>query len=161
MKIKPTLFRPAVGMGAASLALVFLSGCVGTNTAYCPGEQMVVIGSHNHFLEIGPCGVPWNYDDQINILLPDNGYRCDGSRLVAYQNGRLKIDSGYVILDRTNRTVTIDLTFEGYENAERVPVKCKYNGVHSYVEREPQKNEVTRQWLQDFYRTNGTTFYEP
>ncbi len=161
MKIKPTFFRSAACVGAASVALVLLSGCVATNISYSPGEQMVMAGSHNHFLEIGPCGVPWNYDDQINILLPDGGCKYDGSQLVAYQNGRLKIDSGHVILDRTNQTVMIDLTFEGYENAERVPVKCKYNGVHRYVEREPQKNEVTRQWLQDFYRTNGTTFYEP
>jgi hypothetical protein len=29
-----------------------------------------------------------------------------------------------VILDRTNRTVTIDLTFEGYENAGRVPMNA-------------------------------------
>ena len=161
MKIKPIPFRSAVCAGAASVALIFLSGCIGTHIAYSPGEQMVVAGSHNHFLEIGPCGVPWNYDDQINILLPDRGYKYDGSQLAVYQNGRLKIDSGYVILDRTNKTVTIDLTFEGYENAERVPVKCKYNGIHKYIEREPQKGEVTRQWLQDFFRTNGTAFYEP
>jgi hypothetical protein len=159
--MKPNLFRFAICICTAAFGLVFLSGCEGTEISYSPKEQMVVAGSHNHFLEIGPCGVPWNYDDQINILLPDNCYRCDGSQLVVYQNGKLKIDSGYVILDRTNKTVTIDLTFEGYENAEHVPVKCKYNGVHKYIERGPQKGEVTRQWLQDFYRTNGTTFYEP
>jgi hypothetical protein len=142
-------------------ALVILTGCVGTKYLYSPHEQMLVLRSHNHLLEIGPCGVPWNYDDQISILLPDNRYKCDADELVAYQNGKLIIDSGYVILDQTNKTVTIDLTFEGYENAEHVPVKCKYNGVHSYMEREPQNGEVTRQWLQDFFRTNGTAFYEP
>ncbi len=147
---------------SALIALtIFASGCVGTKYIYSPKEQMLVLQSHNHFLEIGPCGGPWNYDDQLNILLPDNRYQCDASQLVAYQSGRLKIDSGFVILDRTNKIVTIDLTFEGYENAERMPVKCKYNGVHKYIELEPPKGEVTRQWLQDFYRTNGTKFYEP
>ena len=161
MKIKPTSFRSASCVCAVPVAVVSLSGRMGTNITYSAGEQMVVATSHNHFMEIGPCGVPWNYDDRLNILLPDDGYKYDSSRLVAYQNGRLEIESGHVILDRTNRIVTIDLTFEGYENGERVPVKCKYNGVHRYVEWEPRKNEVTRQWLQDFYRTNGTTFYEP
>lgn len=156
--MKPNLFRYAIYICIIAFGLVFLSGCVGTKISYNPKEQMVIASSHNHFLEIGPCGVPWNYDDQINILLLDNCYRCDGSQLVAYKNGKLKIDSGYVILDRTNKTITIDLTFEGYDH---VTVKCKYNGVHRYVEREPQKGEVTRQWLQDFYRTNGTAFYEP
>ena len=140
---------------------MFLSGCVATEYQYSRNEQMVVARSHNHFLEAGPCGSPWNYDDQINILLPENCYRCDCSQIMVYQHGRLKIDSGYVILDRTNKTVTIDLTFEGYKNAEHVPVKCKYNGSHKYVEREPQQSELTRHWLEDFYRTNGTTFYEP
>jgi hypothetical protein len=140
---------------------MFLSGCVGTKYLYRQKEQMLVLQSHNHFLEIGPCGLPWNYDDQVNILLPDNCYQCDSSQLVAYQNGKLKIDSGSVILDRTNKTIAIDLTFEGYENAEPVPVKCKYNGVHRYVEPEPQAGGLTRQWLQDFYQTNGTDFYEP
>ncbi|HEY1717548.1 MAG TPA: hypothetical protein VGH42_04540 [Verrucomicrobiae bacterium] len=155
------MIRGAICICVAAIALVLLSGCVGTKYLYSPVEQMVTLQSHNHLLEIGPCGVPWNFDDQINILLPDNSYKCDASQLQAYQNGKLKIDSGFVILDRTNKTITIDLMFEGYEHAERVPVKCKYNGVHKYVEHEPQANEVTRQWLQDFYRTNGTAFYEP
>ena len=138
--------------------VMFLSGCVGTKYLYSPKEQMVILQSHNHLWEIGPCGGSWNYDDQINIFLPDDRYKSDATQLVAYQSGRLKIDSGFVILDRTNKTVTIGLTFEGYENAERVPVKCKYNGVHKYLEREPQKGEVTRQSIQNFYRTNGTKF---
>ena len=123
---------------------------------------MLVLQSHNNFLEIGPCGVPWNYDDQINILMPAGVYKCDASQLQAYQNGTLKIDSGYVILDRTNKTITVELTFVGYgKSIEHGPVKCKYNGIHKYVEQEPQEGKVTRKWLQDFYRTNGTAFYQP
>jgi hypothetical protein len=159
--MKPFRFRFALYLCIVAFGLVFLSGCIGTKISYSPKEQMVMASSHNNFLWIEPCGSPWNYYDQINILLPDNCYKCDSSQLVVYQKGRLKIDSGYVILDRTNKTITIDLTFEGYENAEHVPVKCKYNGVHKYIEQEPQKGDVTRQWLQNFYRTNGTAVYEP
>jgi len=142
----------------AAFGLVFLSGCIGTKISYSPKEQMVVASSHNHFLWIGPCGSPWNYNDEINILLQGDYYKYDGSQLEAYQNGKLKINSGYVILNRTNKTVTIKLTFEGHDH---VPVPCKYNGIHRYVEQEPQEFDITRQWLQNFYRTNGTTFYEP
>ena len=156
--MKPKLLRHAICVCTGVLGLVLLSGCVGKKYIYSPKEQMLVLQSHNHFLEIGPCGGPWNYDDQLNILLPDNRYQCDASQLVAYQSGRLKIDSGFVILDRTNKTVTIDLTFEGYENAERVPVKCKYNGVHKYIEREPQTGEVTRQWLARFLSNQWNDF---
>ncbi|MGA2442642.1 MAG: hypothetical protein ABSH08_16935 [Tepidisphaeraceae bacterium] len=145
-------------LGAATVVLALLSGCTGTTISYSPKERMVLASSHNHFLEMGPCGAPWNYDDQINILLPANCDQCDGSQLVVYQNGKLKVDSGSVILDRKNKTVTIDLTFEGYDH---VPVKCKYNGVWRYVEQEPQQGDVTRQWLQDFYRTQKTVFYDP
>ncbi|GEM_PF-4995741 len=144
-------------------AALFLSGCVGTKYFYSPKEQMVVVQSYNNFMEIGPCGMPWNDDDQINILMPADCSRCDASQLEIYQNGKLKIDSGYVSLNRTNKTVTIELIFEGYTKGgiDRGSVPCKYNGVHKYVEREPQKGEVTRQWLKDFYRTNGTALYEP
>jgi hypothetical protein len=141
------------------VALIFLCGCAGSNYLYSPKEEMVVLKSHNSFMELGPCGGPWNYDDQVSIFLPANAVRCDASQLEAYQHGKLKIDSGYIVLNRTNKTVAIELTFEGYDG-ERVPVKCKYNGVHRYVEWEPQSNEVTRDWLKNFYRTNGTSFYE-
>lgn len=156
--MKPNLFRLVVCICTAAFALVFLSGCIGTKISYSPKEQMVVASSHNNFLWIGPCGSPWNYDDQINILLQGDYYKYDASQLEAYQVGKLKIDSGYVILNRTNKTVTIELTFE---RDNHVPVQCKYNGVHRYVEREPQEFDITRQRLQDFYRTNGMDFYHP
>lgn len=146
----------------AGAIVVLATGCVGTNYYYSPQEQMVIAQSHNHFLEIGPCGLPWNYDDQINILLPPGANRCDASQLEIYQNGKLKIDSGNIVLNRTNNIVTIELVFEGYTNGiERGPIRCKYNGTHKYVERDPQPGEVTRQWLQDFFRTNGIEMYVP
>jgi hypothetical protein len=156
MKSRPVIYLTLIlsGMG------VLVSGCVGTNYFYSPKEEMLVLESHNDFMELGPCGSPWNYDDQVNILLPANCVHCDGSQLEAYQWGRLKVESGYVILNRTNKTVTVELTFAGErKDGERAPIKCKYNGVHRYIEREPQQGEVTRQWLQNFYRTNGTEFY--
>jgi hypothetical protein len=139
---------------------VLAHGCTGTNYSYSPRDGMVVARSHNHFLWVGPCGSPWNFDDRINILLPTNTDGGDFSQLKVYQNGRLKIDSGRVVLDRTNQVVTIELTLEGYtEGIEHGPVSCKYNGTHHYVERDPPPDDCSRQWLEDFFRTNGTEMY--
>jgi hypothetical protein len=154
----PKLRRLAVCFCMSALALVFLSGCIGTKISYSPKEQMVVATSHNNFLWLGPCGSPWNYSDQINILLQGDYYKSEASQLEAYQDGKLKVDSGYVILNRTNKTVTIELAFEGDDH---VPVQCKYNGIHRYVEKEPQEFDITRGWLEEFYRTNGMDFYHP
>jgi hypothetical protein len=155
---------------AALTATMLLSGCIGSKYVYAPAENMVVLQSHNDFLFVGPCGSPWNYDDQINILLPETTNRTQtagpekfaASQLEAYQSGKLKIDSGSLILNRNRKTVTIDLIFEGYgSGVEHVPVRCKYNGAHHYVEQEPGSGQVTRQWLQDFYRTKGISIYDP
>ncbi len=64
-----------------SIALIFASGCIGTEISYNPKEQMVMASSHNNLLWIGPCGSPWNKYDQINILLPDKSVKCDSSSI--------------------------------------------------------------------------------
>jgi hypothetical protein len=157
--MRANIFRGAFLVGAA-LVGAGLCGCAGTKYVYCPQERMVMLQSHNGFLEIGPCGLPWNYDDQVNILLPEKGEVFEAAQLSAYQNGKLKIDGGEVRVDRAHKTVMVDLTFEGYEHAEDVPVKCKYNGVHKYTERKPVAGEVTRKWLEDFYRGKDEGIYQ-
>jgi len=119
---------------------------------------MLAASSHNDFMELGPCGSPWNYDDQVTILFEGAGPRFEAGQLEAYQHGRLKIDSGYVMLDRSEKKVTIQLTFEGYD---RAAVPCKYNGTHKFTERDPKEGELTRGWLQNFFKTMGTDFYRP
>jgi len=142
----------------AIMAAAFLPGCASSNYIYSPQNQMLTARSHNDFLELGPCGSPWNYDDQVCILFNGTGGRFEASQLEAYQNGKLKIDSGYVLLDLTNKTATIHLTFEGYEHT---PVPCKYNGNHKFIVRDPGEGQVTRPWLQDFYKTSRIVFYQP
>ena len=137
---------------------VLVSGCVGSQYVYSPQNQTLLASSHNDFLWLGPCGSPWNYDDQVNILFNGTGPRFEPGQLEAYQHGKLKIESGYVLLDLTNKTATIHLTFEGYEHTS---VPCKYNGTHRFTVRDPKEGEVSRQWLQDFFKTNDVDFYQP
>ncbi len=143
---------------AAVSSAALLAGCAGSQYIYSPQNQMLTAASHNHFLELGPCGSPWNYDDSVTLLFDSHGPRFEADQLEAYQNGKLKINSGYAILNPTNQTVTIELMLEGYDNA---PVPCKYNGTHKFTVRDPGTGEVTRAWLQNFFKTIAPDFYQP
>jgi len=154
MFLKRLLIFALVAVGAPAI----LSGCTNSEYVYSAQNRMLTASSHNHFLELGPCGSPWNYDDQVCLLFNATGGRFAAGQLEAYQHGKLKIESGYVLLDLTNKTATIHLTFEGYEHTS---VPCKYNGTHRFTLRDPKEGEVSRQWLQDFFKTNDVDFYQP
>jgi hypothetical protein len=51
---KQTLEAIFVTAGTLIALTVFVSGCVGTKYIFNPKEQMLVLQSHIHFLEIGP-----------------------------------------------------------------------------------------------------------
>jgi hypothetical protein len=157
MKIKAIL--SVFVISAAVIAATLLAGCVGTKITYSPREHMVSVERHNNILEIGPCGMPWNYDELFVILLKEGSDRCAASQLEVYQHGRLQVQSGYVALNRTNKTVTIDLTLLALEGVREVWRPFEYNGTHKYVESDPAQGMLTRKFLQDFERTNKPSFY--
>ena len=154
MPLKTFLHPTLAAVSSAAL----LAGCAGSQFVFSPQNKMLTTSSYNHFMELGPCGSPWNYDDHVTLLFDSDGFRFEPDQLEAYQNGKLKINSGYVILNPTNQTVTIELMLEGYDNA---PVPCKYNGTHKFTVRDPGNGEVTRAWLQNFFKTNAPDFYQP
>jgi hypothetical protein len=93
---------------------------------------MVTVERHNNVLAIGPCGMPWNYDDNFVILLQQGLDHCDFSQLEMYQHGRLTVQSGHVFLDRSKRTVTVDLTLLALEGVQKVTRPFEYNGTFTH-----------------------------
>lgn len=157
MKEKPA--KSLLNLALGFIAAASLSGCVAIKITYSPRDHTVTVDRHNDVLAIGPCGMPWNYADHFVILLQPGVDSCDGAQLEMYQHGKLTIRSGRVSLNRDKKKVTIDLTLlalEGVETAER---PFAYNGTRKYVEADPAPGMVTRQWLQDFYRTNPPSYY--
>ena len=148
---------------AALIIAALLFRCVATKVTYSPKEHTVTVDKHNHILALGPCGMPWNYDDYFTILLQKGLDRCDASQLEMYQHDRLTIQSGYVSINRTKRTVTIDLTLLALEDAQKRTRPFGYNGTFRYVEADPKPDSgmITRGWLQDYFRTNKPGFYYP
>lgn len=147
---------------AGAAALVVFSGCAGTNVAYSPKEHMVTVKSYNNFLEWGPCGMPWNHTEYFEILLQEGCESCQAAQLEMYGFGKYTIESGSVSVSQANRTITIDLTLLGSDdNVKHGPLKFRHNGIFRYVEHDPSKGEITREFLRKLYKDEEPGLYYP
>ena len=143
----------------AFLSVALLPGCVATKVTYSPKEQMVTLDKHNGVMELGPCGMPWNYDDHFVILFQQGLDRCDASQMAMYQHGKLTIESGFVSINRVEKKVSIDLTLLALDGVQRVVRPFPHNGTFDYVEEDPSPGMTTKKWLQDFYRDKKPVYY--
>jgi hypothetical protein len=148
-----------VAAGTAVVIAALFSGCVATKAIYSPKEHTVTVERQNNILEIGPCGMPWNYHDYFVVLLKEDVDRCDASQLELYGDHKLAVKSGHVTVNRANKTVTVNLTLLALKDFQQVACPFKYNGTFRYAERDPTPGMVNRKWFQDYYRTNEPSPY--
>jgi hypothetical protein len=136
---------------AGLVLLLSVGGCIGSRVSYSPRDDMLTLLRYNHFLPLGPCGGPWNYDHETFILLPRGADRADAAELEVYDDdGRMTVSSGSVALDRSASRVRIHLILAAPQQS---PEASRWNGVHRYAIHDPGECEATR----DSVRTPATT----
>jgi hypothetical protein len=120
---------------------------------------MVTVDRHNGIVELGPCGMPWNYDDHF-VILPQVGLdQCGASQLEIYQHGRLTVGSGSLSIDREKKKISINLTLLTQEGSQKVFRPFAYNGTYDFTVEDPTPGMPSRKWLQDFYRDKKPEYY--
>ena len=163
MKVRTRAIWGAVSV--VVLAVLFLTpGCTGGKATYSPQEHMVTIWRYNNFLAFGPCGMPWNYDETVVILLREGLTTCPADQVEVYEQVyRVNAESGVVHVDEKRQTVTVDLELWGEDeySGKPQPFSFHLNGTYSYVERSPGTGGMTREYVKGWYSGEESMPYLP
>jgi hypothetical protein len=125
---------PLIVFGATLMALI---SCYGVRAEYSekPVDPGLYVEKYNHVMEIGSCGMPWNYS---NIYYIDNhgkfGHLTSDQIVLTRVSFTIKVLSGYVDIDNDKHECDVELKVDmkGPDEPEYVG-DLEVNGKRSYT----------------------------